>query len=356
LKQRGIVYDVGRTLSAGSINWRPDYSPGLIRRELEIIRADLHANAVRICGRDPGRLLHATEQALSLGLEVWLGPELWNATPESTVGYLAEVADGAERLRQRWPDQLTFSVGNELTLFMRGIVPGRSFARRAQIAVLRDAVRSGRHISPLRAFLTDAAAAVRRVYHGPISYCALAIESVDWDLFDVIGINHYRNTSNAQRYPAVLERLLATGKPVTVTEFGFPACRDAEDPEMLRIGLNASAASFLASQMPTVGHLVQPRVRAIHQRDEALQARLLVEQLALLEEIGVDGAFIMSFSFPLATYSTDPRHDLDATALSIVRTLPHGQHGITYPDLAWEPKQAFHAIADYYASQSNATP
>jgi len=31
-----------------------------------------------------------------------------------------------EPLRERRPDQLTFSVGNELTLFMRGIVPGRS--------------------------------------------------------------------------------------------------------------------------------------------------------------------------------------------------------------------------------------
>jgi hypothetical protein len=51
------------------------YSPALARRELEIIRTGLHANAVRICGRDPGRVLAAARDALKQGLEVWLSPE-----------------------------------------------------------------------------------------------------------------------------------------------------------------------------------------------------------------------------------------------------------------------------------------
>ena len=58
----------------------------------------------------------------------------------------------------------------------------------------------------------------------------------------------------------------------------------------------------------------------------------------------------MSFSFPLATYDDDPRHDLDATALSLVRALPPNRRGTAYPDMGWEPKQAFHAVADYYAT------
>jgi hypothetical protein len=36
---------------------------------------------------------------------------------------VTEVAAAAEPLFRRWPDRLTFCVGNELTLFMRGIVP-----------------------------------------------------------------------------------------------------------------------------------------------------------------------------------------------------------------------------------------
>ena len=92
----------------------------------------------------------------------------------------------------------------------------------------------------------------------------------------------------------------------------------------------------------------RPRVRTVYPRDEQAQARLLIDQLQLLDRAGGDRAVVMSFSFPLAPYSEDPRHDLDATALSIVRTLPPGQHGTTYPDVSWEPKAAFHAIARYY--------
>jgi hypothetical protein len=86
----------------------------------------------------------------------------------------------------------------------------------------------------------------------------------------------------------------------------------------------------------------------IYPRDEAKQARLLAEQIDLLDEIGVDGAYIMSFSFPLSPHDPDPRHDLDATALALVRTLPSGQHGTAYPEMAWEPKEAFHAVVERY--------
>jgi hypothetical protein len=89
----------------------------------------------------------------------------------------------------------------------------------------------------------------------------------------------------------------------------------------------------------------------VYPRDEQAQAGLLIDQLRLLDQAGVDGAFVMSFSFPLAPYSEDPRHDIDATALSIVRALCRGQHGTTYPDLCREPKEAFHAIARYYRGQ-----
>ena len=104
-------------------------------------------------------------------------------------------------------------------------------------------------------------------------------------------------------------------------------------------------------QIPVVRRLIRPRVRTVHPRDEPAQARLLAGQLQLLDQVGVDRAFVMSFSFPLAPYSQDPGHDLDATALSIVRTLPRGQHGTTYPDMGWEPKQAFHAVACCYRQQ-----
>jgi hypothetical protein len=106
---------------------------------------------------------------------------------------------------------------------MRGIVPGRSHARRSRLPVLREIVKSGAHTAPLRGFLAEAVPAVRRVYDGPISYSSLPIKDVDWDLFDIVGINYYRTQANAFRYNSTLDRFQAFGKPVMVTEFGFPS-------------------------------------------------------------------------------------------------------------------------------------
>lgn len=67
---------------------------------------------------------------------MWLGPELWNATPQRTLRYVTEAAAASEPLFRHWPDSLTFCVGNELTAFMRGIVPGRSHAQRSHASGL----------------------------------------------------------------------------------------------------------------------------------------------------------------------------------------------------------------------------
>lgn len=350
MRQRGVIYDVGRSMGSLSMNWRPDYTPTLMRRELDIIRTDLHANAVRLGGRDPRRLLAAADYAASTGLNVWLGPDLWNATPQRTLSYITDAAAAAEPLFQRWPDRLTFSVGNELTLFMRGIVPGRSLAQRSRLPRLREFVLSEQE--PLRAYLAEAATSVRRVYSGPISYSAQPFERVDWDHFDVVGINYYRQLARTtDEYLAKISQLRATGKPVAITEFGFASCLDPDDPKILST-FNATPLSMLGMAIPVLRPFIRPRVRTVHPRDEQAQARLFIDQLQLLDRAGVDRAFVMSFSFPLAPYSEDPHRDLDATALSIVRTLPRGQRGTTYPDVGWEPKQAFHAVARYYRQQA----
>jgi hypothetical protein len=336
-------------MGSRSMNWRPDYTDPLMHRELNIIRADLHANAVRLGGRDPRRLLTAADYAASIGLNVWLSPELWNATPQRTLSYINEVAAAAEPLFRRWPDRLTFSVGNELTMYMRGIAPGRTFARRGRLPRLREFVHSGQ--DTLRSFLAEAAASVRRVYGGPVSYSALPYERVDWDHFDVVGVNYYRQQApSTDQYLNKISQLQATGKPVAITELGFASCREPDDPKFLST-FNAIPLSMLGTRVPAVGQFIRPRVRAVYPRDEPAQARLLVDQLQLLDQAGVDRAFVMNFSFPIMPYSEDPRHDLDATALSIVRALPRGQHGTTYPDVGWEPKEAFHAVARYYRQQ-----
>jgi hypothetical protein len=119
MNRKGVCYDVGQVMS---FNWRPSFEPRVVRRELEIIRKDLHCNAVRVCGLDIGRLTTAAEMALGQGLEVWLSPLLWDRSPQLTLDYVKKASIAAETLRQRWPDKMVFNVGSELTLFMQGIV------------------------------------------------------------------------------------------------------------------------------------------------------------------------------------------------------------------------------------------
>ena len=68
----------------------------------------------------------------------------------------------------------------------------------------------------------------------------------------------------------------------------------------------------------------------------------LVETLPILDAAGVDGAFMTSFSEPWTTFSDKPGYDLDMSALSLVKTYA-ARHGTTYPDMPWEPKEAFQA-------------
>lgn len=344
MRRKGILYDVG---CVSGVNWRPDYRPALVHRELEIIKTDLHCNAVKLRGRDIGRVMAAAEDALGLGLEVWLSPELWNRSPDTTIRYISRAAAAAEELHTQWPGRVVFSIGTELTLFMRGVVAGRTSSKR--VRALREVLTSGTHNAPLNAFLTRATVAVREVFNGPVTYAALPFEQVDWEMFDIIGTNHYWREPVKDRYLPTLEPLLGTGKPVVISEFGFLTRTDADE-----IGswapVNIDPVTMSLHLLPLTRRLVRPQVKTVHQRDERLQARCLLDQLELLDSAGVDGAFVFTFTAPLWLHAEDPKHDLDTDSFSLVKPCAGRKRGTAYPDMAWEPKEAFRAVASYYAS------
>ena len=346
MQRKGVSYDVGRVMG---INWRPDFDPKIVQRELEIIKNDLHCNAVRICALELERLMVAAEHALQQGLEVWLSSELWDKSPEQTLDYIVQAAAAAERLRTRWPDQLVFSVGSELTLFMQGIVAGKTFMQRLNNPSFWAAVKAGKHNEPLRAFLAKANEGVRRVFRGKVTYAALIWEQVDWSLFDFVGVDHYWDERIQDRYVEMLKPLFAFGKPVVVTEFGFRTYQGAEKAGATGLGNVDNKTLFLHS-LPIVGRFIRPRLRQVYARDEGLQAHWLAYQLRLLDSAGVDGGFIMTFVAPIYPYDENPRYDLDRDNFSLVKTLAGGRHGATYPDMTWEPKAAFKLVADYYGA------
>lgn len=355
MRRRGICYDAGAFLT---FNWHPDFVPTTVRREMAVIRQDLHCNAVRISATGLDRLEVAAEAAAAAGLEVWLSPVLWDRTPDRTLRYVARAAQRAEEIRARSSTAVTLCIASELTLFMRGIVPGRTVGQRIANPGLPALIRGGGTRPRVRAFLARLAEMARREFHGPLTYASLTWEDVDWSLFDFVGVDAYRPPRIEERYLEMLAPAFRHGKPVAVTEFGYGTCQRGNLSEgfLGTAGLEANIVDLPSQffhQLPVLGRFVRPHLKGRYIRDEEWQARKLVEQLKILDAAGVDGAFIAQFLSQITPYDPDPYFDLDMSSSSLVKYLGRGRHGQTYPDLPWDPKAAFHAVAEFYAQAAD---
>ncbi len=347
MRLKGVCYDVGAVMG---FNWRPVFDPKVVRKELGVIKNDLHCNAVSISALDVGRVVTAATAALEEGLEVWLSPVLWDKSEDETVAYLAKAAGPLEALRKQWPDKMVLSVGGESTLFMQEILPGKNIVQRLRSPKFRASIMSGEHNGPLNAFLAKAMVAVRKEFKGKLTYHSLIWEKVDWSLFDYVGVDHYRAKDIEDKYVGMLKPLFDSGKPVVVTEFGYGTYQsDGKLAQVLLGGGDVDWKSQFFHSLPVVGRFVRPKVRVIHPRDEAWQAHKVVETLEILDAAGVDGAFVSQFVSQINPFDEDPKYDLDTASSTVVKYYEGGRHGATYPDMPWEPKESFRALADYYA-------
>jgi hypothetical protein len=347
MRIQGVNYDVGTVMG---VDWRPDYDPKVVQRELEIIKNDLHCNAVGISGKDIGRVLLTAEAAISHGLEAWLNPSDWHdRPPEATLAYIVKAAKAAQPLHERYPGKVVLSIGSEFTLFMQGIVPGKTFRRRAATVFTTDVIKTGQHNQPLNDFLGKAGAAVRKVFSGPVMYRSLAWEHVDWSNFDLIGVDHYWAEKIQDQYVDMVKPLFAYGKPVINTGFGF---NTTTAPVTGMLGTLGDLPFFriLLHQQPVIGRFIRPQLKIVPERDEALQVKRLVNNLKLLDEAGFSGAFMDTFILPTYPYSDTPKYDLDRASSNLVKYFANGRHGTTYPDMTWEPKEAFRGVAEYYSA------
>jgi hypothetical protein len=98
---RGINYDIGTPFRKEELS-RPDFDESVVKKEIEIIKNDLHCNAIRISGFDIQRLVQTAKFALEQRLQVWLSPAYIDATTEEATKYLVECAIAAEKLRVRY--------------------------------------------------------------------------------------------------------------------------------------------------------------------------------------------------------------------------------------------------------------
>ncbi|SNR40612.1 hypothetical protein [Actinomadura mexicana] len=341
MRALGINFDTGFT-SAGTTTREP-FDPATVRREMDIIRTDLRCDAVRITGGDRDRLETAAHLAAEAGLEVWYCPFTNGLTQDELLDFLTDSAARAERLR-RDGAEVVFLTGSEISICTAGFLPGDTLQER--VAVLSDPEQLRPVLATLpaaiNAFLDKAVAAVRAEFGGRVGYASLPFEGVDWTPFDMVATDAgYRDAQNADQLPAGLRALTAHGRPAAVTEFGCASYRGAaaiasRGDEVIEWNDQARPARF-----------TRPVVR-----DEQEQADYLRELLGTFETSGIDAAFVYTFArYDLPHADTDA-HDFDRASFGIVKVLPDDRKGTAYPDMPWEPKAAFHALAQYGHARS----
>lgn len=337
MRGKGINFDTG-FLSAGTSTREP-FEPEVVRREMQVIRDELHCTAVRITGGLPERLEIAAAHAADAGLEVWFCPFTNGLTQEALLELLADCAERAERIR-RGGAEVVFLTGSEVSLLTIGFFPGDTLEER--IALIADPARVRAAIGAVRArmkeFLERAVEIVRARFHGKVGYASLPFEGVDWSLFDLLATDAgYRNAGNAAHYRESIRAFVAQGralgKPVAITEFGCCTFRGAAD-----LGRDPA---FSMVEWGSDGRAV--KLAGEYERDEDEQANYLRELIDVFDSEGVDSAFVYTFARYDLPHREEAELDLDRVSCGIVKVLE--PYSIEKP---WEPKAAFGMLSRCY--------
>lgn len=346
LAYRGVAYDTGTNFATGQGQLsRTVWTTRGMKDELSAISDQLNCNSITIYGSDLGRLEQAATFAAGQDLHVWLQPRLVDAKPSEILEHLAEAAQLAESMRKQGAN-INLTVGAVHLIFTPGIVPGEQYHERMANAYpdLDHRVLSptGRidfeDAAPrLNAFLEQASGVARRIFDGHISYSAAPFEDVDWRLFDFIGLmyqyaDHYRTP---EEHLAEVNRYRHWGKPILIAEFGTATDSEAEQ--------RAFRFFDIVDRSQPVPTVIDGYVR-----DEAAQAAYHLRMFDIFERAGVHGVAVSEFIHPTHPHSDDPHFDIDMASMAIVKTI---RDDFTNPDSTYrfEPKESFHAIADYYA-------
>lgn len=289
---RGVVYDVGLRFTPESCSV-DSLDTALVAYDMSVIANILHANAVRQEGVD-----------------------------------------------------LVFVAGCEYSLFNEGVFAGKDInGRLASLMSLgegKDMAAFQRSLQEkyqdLNRILARVSQAVRQNYKGLVTYASGTWEDVDWSLFDIVGVDYYRDRQTAEAYVNSIQRYAWHGKPVVVMEVGCCAYRGA-------------------ARMGSAGHTVLQGTTpdgktGIYQggtppiRDEREQADYVQTQIELLKDTEISGLFVYVFSFPIMPYRPGGL-DQDMTSYAIVKTYPADSgRGRMMPP--WEPKEAFYRLAEVY--------
>jgi hypothetical protein len=345
MKYRGVVYDVGLNFNGDGFSVEP-FDPALVEYDMRTIANDMHANAVRIEGEDTYRLETAARAAHSMGLKVWFNPWKMNEGVDATRAYFEEAAKTAEKLRNEGIG-MVFIAGCEYTIFSKGVFPGESFNERAMFLGSQF---SGGHMSEdlpqalrekstaLNQVLRSFVEVIRAQFGGLLTYSAGSWEVVDWDMFDIVGIDYYRRGETAEKYVSGLEGY-RLGKPLAVLEVGCCAYEGAA-------ARGDGGFILLKGTDPDGSGVFEDDI--IPTRSEEEQADYVGTQLDLLANADAHAVFVYVFSFPCKR-SGEGARDLDKMCFSLVKYFPE-QDPRSKATPPWTPKESFYRVADFFRS------
>jgi len=339
MKYRGINYDIGTKTVTGRLT-RETFDVNTVTKEMEIIKNELHCNAIRISGLPIERISGAAEIALKMGLHVWFSPSFPYGNRDDTLKYIIEASSTAEKLRVEYSNVI-FVAACELSLFTGGFIKGDTGEKRmanlfSPVSLVKNLLGIKRRYNlRLNKFLLQAVAEIRKSFHGQITYASGTWEKVDWKMFDITGIDHYRASYNKRTYTKELRKYKRQGKPISVMEFGYCSYKGAEE----KGPIGWAIADWKKNPPELTSHFI---------RDEAVQSKNILEILDILEQEEVYAAFVFTFVFYNYVYNDDPKYDLDMASFGIVKAMPPAKDGY-YKGLSWIPKLAFFELGKYYS-------
>ena len=173
-------------------------------------------------------------------------------------------------------------------------------------------------------FISQLVKVARDYFRGEISYSSGWWEKIDWNIFDIIGIGIYLDSTNWFTYENVLSQLKEKfKKPVVVTEFG--------------------ASTFKYASMYGGGAwTIFDKFKV--ERSEKEQAEHIRRQFERFIKAGVDGCFLFVFvDVPEKIYVENPsyyKEDGDRGGYGIMKILPDG---------TLQPKKSFYMLKGLYS-------
>lgn len=299
VKVKGVAY-----LST-SMGWfRKDF--GRIKSDLERMRNELYANAVRLEGT--GALLwKIVEVAKEEGLQVWAHPKVNDVIPGFE--FIRIFRNFCRRAEDLGVDVLM--VGNELSLEVN-LEDNRTLSYVERCSNMEKHVHKPLRENPSRftSFIAKLVEISRKYFSGKVTYAAGSWEFdlVPWEDLDIVSCNQFLYSQTENTYLDLLLRMKLFGKPAVLSEFGFQTIDKAFE----------AGPIWLYPQKHKVKY------------DEEAQARCLKRNIKFIKKADLDGCFV---------------HQWDESEVA-----GGGDLGFGIVKINGEPKRSFFIIREFYGT------